>query len=135
MKKCLEPNEEIDALGKQIVDAAFCVHKNLGPGLLESIYEECLCYELSKRNIPFERQKSIPIEYDGIKLKTDPGLKLDVFVDKKIVVEIKAAEAHKTLFEAQLLTYMKLTNTQIGFLINFNVSLFKNGIKRLINSN
>ena len=84
MKNYLEPNEEIDALGKQIVDAAFSVHKNLGPGLLESIYEECLCYELSKRNLPFERQKSIPIEYDGVKLKTEPGFRLDLFVDKKI---------------------------------------------------
>ena len=128
-----EPNHQIDALATQVVDAAFQVHKRLGPGLLESIYETCFCFELKKRGILYERQKPVVIKYDGIELN-EPALRIDVLVDSSIIIEIKAVDEHKKLFEAQLMTYLKLTNKQLGFLINFNVSLIKNGIKRIINN-
>jgi GxxExxY protein len=115
------------------VDAAYKVHKSLGPGLLESIYETFFCFELKKRGIFFERQKPVVIKYDGVALN-EPALRIDVLVDSSIIVEVKAVDEYKKLFEAQLLTYLKLTNKQVGFLINFNVSLIKNGIKRIINN-
>ena len=128
-----EPNQRIDALATQVVDAAFQVHKRLGPGLLESIYETCFCFELKKRGILYERQKPVVIKYDGIELN-EPALRIDVLVDSSIIIEIKAVDEYKKLFEAQLMTYLKLSNKQLGFLINFNVSLIKNGIKRIINN-
>ena len=133
MTNRMEPDPQLEALATQVVDAAFQVHRKLGPGLLESIYETCFCLELKKKGITCERQKPVIIKYDGIEL-SEPALRLDVLVESKIVVEIKAVEEHKRLFEAQLMTYLKLSEKQLGFLINFNVSLIKNGIKRMINN-
>lgn len=123
-------DEMTEKLAAAIVDAAFKVHHALGPGLLESVYETCLCHELSTRKIAFERQVSLPIVYDGVSL--DAGLRLDILVADCIVVEIKAVERFIPLFEAQLLTYLKLTNLELGFLINFNVPLIKNGVRRIV---
>ena len=117
-------------ISKVVVDAAFCVHKTLGPGLIEKIYEICFCHELKKRGLTFERQVSIPIHYDGIRL--DEGLRLDVFVEKLDICELKAVAEMKPLFKAQLLSYLKLTNARLGFLINFNVPVIKDGIKRIV---
>ncbi|MCX7422637.1 MAG: GxxExxY protein [Planctomycetia bacterium] len=122
--------ERVEWVAKQLVDAAYKVHKALGPGLLESVYESCLCHELTKRGIPFRRQLELPVVYDGIRL--DAGLRLDLLVDECVIVELKAVEKHNTLFEAQLLTYLKLTGHRLGLLINFNVELIKDGIKRMV---
>jgi len=122
--------EATEALARQVVDAAFAVHKNLGPGLLESVYEVCLCHELSKRGIPFRSQVSLPVVYDGVRL--DAGLRLDLLVGEALIVELKAVEKHNPLFEAQLLTYLKLTGHRLGLLMNFNVPLIKDGIKRIV---
>ena len=113
-----------------IVNAAFTVHKALGPGLLESIYEACFCYELSKQGLLVQRQVVLPITYDG--LQFDEGLRLDVLVEKIIICELKAVEEVKPVFQAQLMSYLKLAGKRIGFLINFNVPLIKNGIRRVV---
>jgi GxxExxY protein len=119
-----------EAVASQIVDAALQVHRALGPGLLESAYEICLCHELSKRCIAFERQRNWPIVYENVRLES--GLRLDLIVDNQIVVEIKSVEQMIPLYESQLLTCLKLTGMRIGFLINFNVPLLKEGIKRFV---
>jgi len=113
-----------------VVDAAFAVHSNLGPGLLESVYETCLAYELEKRNLRAERQVIVPVVYDGREL--DAGLRLDVLVDNCLVVELKAVEVILPVHTAQLLTYLKLSGHRLGLLINFNVPLIKDGIKRIV---
>jgi hypothetical protein len=123
---------EKEALGKEIVDIAFQLHKSLGPGLLESVYESCFCYELSKREIPFVTQKRVPIVYDGYVF--NEGLRLDILVDDQIVVELKAQDNYHPVWEAQLLSYLKLSDKSLGYLINFNVTLIKHGIRRMINS-
>lgn len=123
-------SEKEEFVGKQIVDAAFKVHNVLGPGLLEKIYETCFCHELSKRKLTFQRQMDIPINYDGIRF--DEGLRLDILVEELVICELKAAEQNNKLWEAQLLSYLKLTGKRLGFLINFNVPLITNGIKRII---
>ena len=120
-------NQE-EFLCKQIADCAFRVHKALGPGFLEKIYEACFCHELFKRGIPFERQVYLPIYYDG--LYFDEGLRMDVFVDKKIVCELKAIDTVNPVWVAQVLSHIKMVNVHVGFLINFNVSLMKEGIRR-----
>lgn len=125
-----EPTIYEDKVAKEIVDAAYNVHRNLGPGLLESIYELCLLHELKKRQLTVESQKKIPILYDGVILDTE--LRLDMLVGDAVVVELKAVEAMLPVYEAQLLTYLKLTGKRLGLLINFNVPLIKNGIKRRI---
>lgn len=117
-------------LAGQIVDIAICIHKALGPGLLESIYGKCFCYELSKRNIPFEQQKIVQLKYD--RLVIDEGLRIDILIDRLVVVELKAQEYYHPVWEAQLLSYMKLSNKRLGFIVNFNVSLMKEGIKRMV---
>jgi len=114
----------------KIVDAAYSVHKALGPGLLERVYEVCFCHELTKRGLAYQRQIDIPIEYDG--LRFDEGLRLDVMVEGLIICEIKAVDKMNPVWEAQLLSYVKLTGKRIGFLMNFNIPLVKNGIKRII---
>jgi GxxExxY protein len=124
----LSQKEEL--IASQITDAAYTVHKNLGPGLLERIYETCFCHELSKRNLSYQRQVNIPIKYDGIMF--DEGLRLDILVEELIICELKAAEQNNPLWEAQLLSYLRLTGKRLGFLINFNVPLIKQGIKRII---
>jgi GxxExxY protein len=123
-------SEREEAIAKIVVDAAYQVHKKLGPGLVEKVYERCFCHELSKRGTAFERQVIVPIEYDG--LTFDEGLRLDVFVEKLIVCELKSVDQVNPIWEAQLITYLKLTNTRLGFLINFNVPIIKKGIKRII---
>ena len=120
-----------DKLSREIIGAAIEVHKHLGPGLLESAYEECLCREMSLRDLPFERQKAVPVEYKGVKL--DCGYRLDVVVDKLVVLELKAVNALESIHDAQLITYLKLTGLKLGMLINFNVPVLKNGIKRIVN--
>ena len=123
--------ENINDLTGAIIGAAIEVHKILGPGLLESVYEECLCHELDLREIPYERQKNLPIEYKGATL--DTKLRLDVLVDESVIVELKAREKLEPIHEAQLLTHLKLIGVKIGLLINFNVTVLKEGIKRLAN--
>lgn len=122
--------EASERIAAAIVDAAFRVHVSLGPGLLESVYEICLSHELGKRGIGYERQVSLPVVYDNIKI--DAGLRLDLVVDNCVIVEIKAVQEHHPIFDAQLLTYMKLTGIRLGLLINFNVLKIKDGIKRLV---
>jgi GxxExxY protein len=113
-----------------IVDSALRVHRALGPGLLESVYEACLCHELSRRRVPFQRQIGLPIEYEGFRLES--GLRLDILVGNCVVVELKAVESLAPLHEAQLLTYLKLSGCRIGLLLNFNTALMKDGIKRMV---
>jgi len=119
---------DINQLTGLIIGAAIEVHKGLGPGLLESAYEECLCHELALRSISFERQKDLPIKYKGVNL--DCGYRLDIISEKKVIVELKACERLEPIHEAQILTYLKLTGLKIGLLINFNVPVLKDGIKR-----
>ncbi len=121
--------EQLEDLGKKIVDSAFTVHKTLGPGLLEKVYEVCFCHELKKRNISFLRQVDIPIVYDGIKF--EEGLRLDVLVDNSIICELKAVDEMNPVWEAQVLSHLKLTDKRLGYLINFNVKNM--GIHRYIN--
>jgi GxxExxY protein len=123
-------SEREEVVATEIVDAAYTVHKALGPGLLEKIYEVCFCHELTKRDLSYQRQVDIPVEYDGITF--DEGLRLDVIVEELIICEIKAVDKMNPVWEAQLLSYLKLTGKRIGFLINFNVPLIKNGMKRII---
>jgi GxxExxY protein len=124
------PSAYEESLAKTIVDCAYTVHNILGPGLLEAIYEHCFCHELQKRNIPYKRQVSIPLTYDGNKLPW--GVRLDVLVANRIVCELKSVESIAPVFLAQLLTQLKLTDLHLGFLINFNVVLIKEGIRRVI---
>ncbi len=120
---------ETDEVAKTIVDCAFCVHSSLGPGLLESVYESCLAYELEKREMTVRRQVSLPVIYDGHRL--DAGLRLDFLVNDAVIVELKSVEKLLPVFEAQLLTYLKLSGKRLGLLINFNVPVIKDGIRRL----
>ena len=124
------PSEKEEFIAKKIVDAAYAVHKNLGPGLLEKIYEVCFCHELTKRDLEYKRQIDIPIEYDNIIF--DEGLRLDVLVEDLIICELKAVDQMNPVWEAQILSHMKLTHKHIGFLINFNAPIIKMGIKRFI---
>jgi GxxExxY protein len=121
---------ESERVATQVLDAAFKVHRALGPGLLESVYEACLCHELVRHSVPFERQISMPVVYEGLRLET--GLRLDLLVANVLVVELKVVEELSPLHEAQLLTYLKLSGKRIGLLINFNVPVLKDGIKRLV---
>lgn len=122
--------EQHESIATAIVNAAYNVHKQLGPGLLESIYELCFCHELSKQGLDCQRQVVVPIEYDTIKF--DEGFRLDVLVEDLVICELKAVEKILSVHHAQLLSYMKLTNKRLGFLINFNVPMIKNGIKRFV---
>lgn len=125
----LSAEEEI--LGKAVVNAAFIVHKELGPGLLEKVYEVCFCHVLSKEGFLVRRQVNIPIIFDGIEL--EEGLRLDVLVNDLVVCEIKAIEKINPVWNAQILSYLKLTGKRLGYVINFNVPLIKDGISRIIN--
>ncbi len=120
---------EREELAKEIVDIAFQIHFQLGPGLLESVYEKCFCYELKKRNIPFVAQKKVAIVYDNVEF--EEGLRLDLIINNQIIVELKAQENYLPVWEAQLLSYLRLTNKSLGFLINFSTSKIKDGIKRM----
>lgn len=118
-------------LSNLIIASAIEVHKLLGPGLLESTYEECFCYELSRKGIPFERQKALPVIYKDVHL--DCGYRIDIMVDNLVIVELKATDSIEPIHEAQILTYLKLSKLWLGLLINFNVRILKDGIKRIIN--
>ena len=122
--------DEEEAIGKATVNSAFKVHSELGPGLLERVYEVCLCHELRKADLIVSRQVNIPIQYDGILF--DEGLRLDLLVENKVVVEIKAVDQVNPVWQAQVLSNLRLMDLRLGFLINFNVPLIKEGIKRII---
>ena len=129
--KTFEPiPAEVERIAAAIVDSAFKVHSTLGAGLLESVYEACLCHELRQRDVPFQSQVVLPVIYDGVRL--DAGLRLDLLVASQVIVELKAVEKMVPLFDAQLLTYLKLTGLRLGLLINFNVPLIKDGIRRIV---
>lgn len=121
---------ETNKLTGEIIGAAIEVHRALGPGLLESAYEECLCRELTLREVPFERQRPLPIRYKGIDL--DCGYRIDLLVADTVVVELKAIEKTLPIHEAQLLTYLKLGGWKVGLIINFNVPILKQGIRRRV---
>ena len=124
--------KNINDLTHQVIGAAIEVHRELGPGLLESAYEAALCHELALRSVPFVRQQPMPVTYKGILI--DCGYRLDVLVEERVIVELKAVERILPIHEAQLLTYLKLSRLQLGLLINFNVTLLKDGIQRLANN-
>ena len=121
--------ESLNNITKNIIGCAIEVHKNLGPGLLESIYENALCFELRTSNIKYKKQVAVPVNYKGYSIG---NYRLDLLVNSEIIVELKAVNRLEPVFEAQLLSYLKMTNKKLGLLINFNVPVLKNGIKRII---
>jgi GxxExxY protein len=123
-------SEREEYLATQIVDIAIKIHKGLGPGLLESVYEKCFVYELQERGINFQRQREVPIIYKSLHI--EDGLRLDLLVDDLVIIELKAQENYHPVWEAQLLSYLKLTEKRLGLLVNFHVPIMKSGIKRLI---
>ena len=123
---------ELNEISAQVVDAAMKVHSVLGPGLLENAYEACLKHELEKRGLKVEQQVALPVVYDGVKI--DLGYRLDLLVEGQIVVELKAVDRITAVHEAQLLSYLKLSDKKLGLLINFNVARLTNGIKRMVNN-
>ena len=125
-----EPSDFLDRLATEIVDASFRVHRELGPGLLESVYEVCLEHELDRRGLKVCRQVSLPVIYDTIRV--DAGFRLDLVVEDAIIVELKAVDALLPVHLAQVLTYLKLGNYKLGFLVNFNVTRIKDGIRRIV---
>ena len=124
----MQVSEREEDIGRKIVDAAYTVHKDLGPGLLERVYEVCFCHELTKRGLTWQRQVAIPIEYDGMRF--EDALRLDVLVEDSVICELKAVEEMNSVWQAQLLSQLRLTNRNLGFLINFNVARIKEGIRR-----
>lgn len=131
VKKYYKPlPKETEEIASKIIDAAIAVHKVLGPGLLEKVYEVCLCHELEKRNLKFERQVNVPIVYDGINF--EEGYRIDILVEDQIIIELKAVENYNPVWKAQVLSYLKVTGKRLGLLINFNVPLLKDGIQRVI---
>jgi GxxExxY protein len=121
----------MNQLSSKIIGAAIEVHKTLGPGLLESAYEECLCHELSIQGLLFEKQKPLSIDYKGKKL--DCGYRLDIVVEKAVIIELKSCEKIEPIHKAQLLTYLKLSGLNLGLILNFNVPLMRDGIVRIVN--
>lgn len=121
---------ELEELSEKIIGAAIEVHKALGPGLLESAYEECLCYELGLRGVAVERQHPLPLAYKGIKL--DCGYRIDIVVEGKVVVELKCVENLLPVHDAQLLTYLRLGGFKVGLLFNYNVAVLKDGLRRMV---
>jgi GxxExxY protein len=119
-------------ISKIIIGIFVSVHSELGPGLLESVYEEVICYELQKHNIPFERQKPISLIYNEIKMEI--GFRADIIIENKVIIEIKSVETLAPVHHKQLLTYLKLTDKKLGILVNFNVSLVKDGVVRIVNN-
>ncbi|MBM4262331.1 MAG: GxxExxY protein [Deltaproteobacteria bacterium] len=121
---------KFEELSEQALGCAIEVHRQLGPGLLESTYEQCLAYELGQVKIPFKLQVELPVEYKQIKL--DCGYRIDLLIDDRIIVELKSVEHLLTIHEAQILTYMKLSGISVGLLINFNVTVLKRGVRRFV---
>ncbi|MCW3073535.1 MAG: GxxExxY protein [Flaviaesturariibacter sp.] len=119
-------------IAKIIVDTCFRIHKGYGPGLFESVYEELLCYELSKEGLSFTRQEAVPLVHENLKLEI--GFRADVIVENKVLIELKSVEALASVNYKQVITYLKLTHLKLGLLINFNVSLIKDGIHRIVNN-
>ena len=122
---------DIEKIFKKILDCSFKVHTALGPGLLESAYEECLFYELKQSGLSVQKQKALPLVYQEVKL--DAGYRIDLLVENKVIIEIKSVETLADIHLAQILTYLKLSKCKLGLLVNFNVKHLKNGIKRVIN--
>lgn len=127
-----KPTDFEEGIGKAVIHAAFMIHKELGPGLLERVYEVCMEHELKKAGFDVQRQMAIPICYDGIWF--DEGLRLDLLINKRVIVEIKAVEAVNPVWQAQIISHLKLSKLNLGYLINFNVPLIKNGIRRFVNT-
>ena len=122
--------DDVERVASAVVEAAFRVHRALGPGLLESVYEECLCYELSKMGLLLKRQLDLPVVYESVRLKS--GLRFDLLVENKLIAELKAVDQMLPIYTAQTLTYLKLTSNRLGLLINFNTKLLKDGITRVV---
>ena len=123
--------QDVEEIGRNIVHSAIKVHKALGPGLLESVYQKCLAYELEKSGLQVKCEFPLPVEYETIKI--DAGFRADMIVDDAVIIENKTVDKIAPIHEAQLLTYLKLTNLNLGFLLNWNVPLMKDGIKRIVN--
>jgi GxxExxY protein len=121
--------DEVNKLSKHVTDAAFKIHHELGPGLLEGAYESCMVHELAKRGLRVERQVVLPVIYDGVKI--DAGFRMDLLIEKSLIVELKSVETLLPIHEAQLLTYLKLSGLRLGLLVNFNVRLMVKGLKRI----
>lgn len=121
---------DVEAMGKKVLDAAYTVHSALGPGLLESVYEACVAYEIQKQRLKVETQAIVPVKYQEVFVET--GLRLDIWVERNIIVECKAVEKMHPLYDAQMITYLKITGCRLGYLINFNVKHLKDGIKRIV---
>ena len=132
MKTLIEPENRVDALAHAVIGAAIEVHRQLGPGFLESVYEEALCVELADRQIPFERQKEISVLYKGRRIGQQ---RIDLLVGESLIVELKAVEALAEVHKAQVISYLKATRLSLGLLINFNVPILKNGIQRIVYTN
>jgi GxxExxY protein len=122
---------EDNQLTQAIMDSLFQVHSTMGPGLIESLYEECLCWELTERGIAYERQKNVPLTYKNHQLGN--GLKLDILAENKVIIELKSCESILPVHKAQIISYLRLTGMPLGFLVNFNVPLIKNGVQRFVN--
>lgn len=123
--------QELDAISKGVIGAAIDVHRVLGPGLLEVAYESCLAFELAERGYSVERQKPVPITYKGVEVEA--GFRIDLLVDRKIIVELKAVDSIAPIHKAQLMTYLKLTGLKVGLLMNFNVNMLRQGLHRVVN--
>jgi len=121
---------DINKVTETIIGVSIEVHKALGPGLLESAYEECLCHELSLKSLQYDRQRKLPLTYKGIQL--DCGYRIDLFVEERVIVELKTIDKLSPIHDAQLLTYMKRAKSSVGLLINFNVPVLRNGIRRKV---
>jgi len=121
---------DVEKVGKMVLDAAYKVHTVLGPGLLESVYETCLAYEIRKRGLQVKTQVALPVVYENVRV--DAGLRIDMLVETCIIVELKSVETLNPIFKAQLLTYLRLANVRLGFLINFNVPHLKEGVHRMV---
>ena len=119
-------------LGERVIGLSIDVHRHLGPGLLESAYEECLCYELSQSGLAFERQVALPVRYKAVNL--DCGYRLDIIVETEVIIEVKAVERIISIHEAQLLSYLKMLDKRIGLILNFHSSVMKYGVKRIVNN-
>ena len=130
--KIFEPTPELDRVVRKIVDGAMSVHRALGPGLLESVYERCLVYELEERGLAIAQQVSAPVKYKDLTIES--GLRMDLVVNDGVIVELKSVERLLPIHEAQLLTYLRVTDKQVGLLINFNTPRLKDGLRRMINS-
>jgi len=126
-----EMKKKLNMITENIIGAAIDVHRELGPGLLESSYEVCLAHELAKRGLHFERHKELPITYQEVRI--DCGYRIDLLVESEVIVELKAIEKLQPIHQAQLLTYLKLSGCRVGLIINFNLRILKDGIKRLVN--